>query len=207
VVLSVLRREKGIEYFLDAARIISQHWPDARFLIVGDSVYRAPGSDELVGDSSYRQELERYAKNLGLEDRIIFTGLRFDAAAVLAQASVSVLPTLTEALSNTILESMAAGKPVVATNVGGNPEAVVDGVTGLLVAPRDPAGLADAISYLLADSKRASRMGEAGRQRVTERFAVEPMVRATEKLYVDLLTRKTATASRAIRRLSARRVA
>jgi glycosyltransferase involved in cell wall biosynthesis len=206
-VLSVLRREKGIEYFLDAARIISQRRPDARFLIVGDSVYRAPGSNESVGDSSYREELESYAKNLGLQDRVIFTGFRFDAAAVLSQACVSVLPTLTEALSNTILESMAAGKPVVATNVGGNPEAVVDGLTGLLVPPRDPAALADAISCVLADPERASRMGEAGRQRVTERFSVDAMVRATEKLYLDLLTRKTAALPRAISRLGARPVA
>lgn len=206
-VLSVLRREKGIEDFLRAAKIVSQQWPDARFLVVGDSIYRVPGSDEVVGNSSYREELERYSKDLGLEDRIVFTGLRFDAASVLSQVSVSVLPTLTEALSNTILESMAAGKPVVATNVGGNPEAVVDGVTGMLVAPRDPVCLAGAISSLLADPGLASRLGQAGRRRVIERFAVDAMVQSTEKLYVDLLTSKAAASPRSLRRLSARPVA
>jgi glycosyltransferase involved in cell wall biosynthesis len=109
---------------------------------------------------------------------------------VLAEVAVSVLPSLSEGLSNSVLESMAAGVPVVATAVGGNPEAVEDGVTGVLVPPRDPLALARAICGLLEDRPRAARFGQAGRQRVVERFSDERMVRETEGFYGDLLARK-----------------
>ncbi|HEY2989029.1 MAG TPA: GT4 family glycosyltransferase PelF [Candidatus Binatia bacterium] len=177
IVLSRLSKIKGIEYFLEAAAILAQRFDDARFLIVGD----------LKDDPAYRAQLERLAIDLGVGQRVIFTGFRLDVAELLSEANVSVLPSLTEGLSNTLLESMAAGLPVVATNVGGNSEIVEDGITGFLVPPKDPGALAQSISALLANRETARRFGEAGRERVAQHFSLERMVAATEDLYLRLL--------------------
>ena len=99
---------------------------------------------------------------------------------------VVALPSLTEGFSNVIIEAGAAGRPVVATRVGGNPEAIVEGETGLLVPPRDPAALGEAINTLLADPDRRQRMGAAARRRVHELYTVERMVERWEKLYLEL---------------------
>jgi L-malate glycosyltransferase len=180
-VLSRLDRVKGIEYFLEAAAMVARRVPEARFLVVGDATKQV--------DGDYRKELERRADRLGVGARIRFTGLRSDVPDILAEVAVSVLPSLSEGLSNVLLESMAAGVPVVATTVGGNPEAVEDGVTGLLVPPRDPGALAQAICRFLDSPELASRFGQAGRERVLDRFSLERMVQETESLYLDLLSR------------------
>jgi glycosyltransferase involved in cell wall biosynthesis len=172
---------KGLEYFLDAAASLAARHPDAYFLVVGQA---APD------DQEYERGLQAYAARLGLERRVVFTGLRLDIPEVLSEMAVSVLPSLSEGLSNVLLESMAAGVPVVATRVGGNGEAVEDGVTGLLVEPRDAVGLAGAIGRILDDRELAGRFGAAGRQRVAERFSIEASVRATERLYLELLERR-----------------
>ena len=112
-----------------------------------------------------------------------------DVPELLSECAVSVLPSLSEGLSNTLLESMAAGAPVVATNVGGNPEVVQEGSTGFLVPPRDPDALADRICRVLNDRSLAARLGEAGRRRVVEHFSMERMLRDTERLYLTLLER------------------
>jgi glycosyltransferase involved in cell wall biosynthesis len=178
VVLSRLDRIKGIDYFLEAAAAVAKLFPQARFLIVGNP----PPHDE-----SYKGSLVRHAARLGLSQRIIFTGFRLDVPEVLSDTAVSVLPSLSEGLSNTLLESMAAGVPVVATDVGGNPEAVENGVTGLLVPPRDPDALARAVCLLLGNREMAAEMGNAGRERVAKRFSMDQMVRETETLYLKLL--------------------
>jgi glycosyltransferase involved in cell wall biosynthesis len=106
-------------------------------------------------------------------------------------------------LSNSLLESMAAGVPVVATRVGGNPEVVENGVTGLLIPPRDPHALASAICRFLENPELASRFGRAGRQRVTQQFSLERMVGETEDLYLKLLEKAQQTCrSRELDRLS-----
>src|SRR5256886_4183628 len=143
----------------------------------------------MVVDSPYKRELEGYAVQLGLGERVVFAGFRLDVPEILAEVAVSVLPSLSEGLSNVLLESMAAGAPVVATRVGGNPEVVEDGETGLLVPPRDPAALAQAICRLLDSPELASRFGQAGRERVIKSFSLERMVQKTESLYLDLLNR------------------
>lgn len=186
-VVSVLRPLKGIEYFLEAAVLVSRRFPEARFLIVGDSVYRQ--GSHVVGDSAYKGELERYARFLGLDGQVVFTGFRLDVPELLAEVTVSVLPSLSEGLPNALLESMAAGVPVVATRVGGNSEVVEDGITGRLVPPHDAAALADAVCSVLDNPELASGFGQAGRQRVAERFSLEQMVRETERLYLRLLGR------------------
>jgi glycosyltransferase involved in cell wall biosynthesis len=181
VVASRLTRLKGIECFLSAAAALSVKHPDVRFLIVGET---SPP------DPAYLQSLERLARELGIADRVTFTGRRSDIPAVLGAADVAVMPSLNEALSNVVLESMAAGAPVVATRVGGTPEALTDGATGLLVQPGDAGAIATAVSRLLDDRALACRLGRAARERIAERFSVERMVSATEDLYAELLARR-----------------
>jgi glycosyltransferase involved in cell wall biosynthesis len=182
-VVSRLNPMKGIEHFLQAAERIAERLPEARFLVVGDS-------EPSAGQTSYRASLEALAARLGLAGRVLFLGFRSDVADLLAASTVSVLPSLSEGLSNVLLESMAVGVPVVATRVGGNPEAVEHGVTGLLVAPGDASALAHAVTLLLEHPHLASYYGEAARQRVEERFSDEGMVHATEDFYLDWLTKK-----------------
>jgi len=177
-----------LQYFLEAAALVASRVREARFLVIGDTQLGDDGTE-------YRQELERCADRLGLSQRLVFTGFRLDVPELLSEVTVSVLPCVSsEGLSNTLLESMAAGVPVVATTVGGNPEVVQDGRTGLLVPPRDPHALANAISRLLEDPGLARRFGRAGRDRVAEHFSIEQMVSKTERLYLGLLERKQSQA-------------
>jgi glycosyltransferase involved in cell wall biosynthesis len=173
--LSRLDPQKGVEDFLDAAAQVAARVEDAHFLIIGDNA--------LTSRLGYRQELEARAARLGLANRVVFTGFRLDVPGLLSQVAVSVLPSLSEGLSNTLLESMAAGVPVVATRIGGNPEVVEDGATGWLVPPRDPEALAQAITSILQDRGRAASFGGRARERVAERFSLQRMVRETESFY------------------------
>ena len=180
-VISRLTRLKGLEHFLEAAAMVRARVPDARFLIAGET---SPMDREYLG------ELQQYAERCGVAGSVIFTGLRRDVPAVLSSLDVSVMPSLNEALSNVVLESMAAGAPTVATRVGGTPEAIVDGVTGVLVPPADSTALAHAIVHLLHDTSLAAHLGAAARARIVDHFSVRRMVRSTEDLYVELLERK-----------------
>jgi glycosyltransferase involved in cell wall biosynthesis len=183
--LARINRLKGVEYFFEAAAAIAADFPDARFLVVGDALVMKDGA--IAPKSDYRMELEGHIRRLGLEGRVLFTGFRLDVPDLLSEVTVSVLPSLSEGLSNTILESMAAAVPVVATRIGGTPEAVDDGVSGLLVPPRDSAALARAIRRILEDRELAARLGQAARRRVVDHFSMERMVGETERLYVSLL--------------------
>lgn len=177
-VVSRLNYLKGIEHFLDAAAMLVDRFPALHFLVVGEA-----GEP----DPHYATVLSRQADRLGIGERVRFTGLRSDVPAVLASSTISVMPSLDEALSNVVLESMAARLPTVATRVGGTPEAIVDGVTGLLVPPGDARAMAEAIARLLETPELAAALGCAARRTVEERFSVDRMVQATEQLYVDLL--------------------
>jgi glycosyltransferase involved in cell wall biosynthesis len=181
VVVSRLTRLKGLEQLIEATALLRERHPDAHVLIVGET---APS------ETAYLEGLKRLAEQHRVTDRVIFTGLRSDVSALLAAADVSVMPSLNEALSNVLLESMAAGAPTVATRVGGTPEALADGVTGLLVPPGDARAIADAVSRLLTDRALADRLGRDARQFITDHLSVERMVSATESLYVELLARK-----------------
>lgn len=152
--------------------------PGTRLLLVGD---------DLEEGGEYRRSLERDAARLGVSDRVVFTGPRGDVPAILEELDVFVLPSWTEGLPMTVLEAMAQGKPVVATPVGGTPELVVDGETGLLVPPRDPTRLAQAIRGLLADPDRAARLGRAGRERVGASFTAAEMERRVLALYDEVV--------------------
>jgi glycosyltransferase involved in cell wall biosynthesis/CelD/BcsL family acetyltransferase involved in cellulose biosynthesis len=178
---------KGVEYFLEAAAKLAPRVPDARFLVVGDGTFLNGKSAQA---DPYRLSLMQEAARLGLGDRMIFTGMRLDVPEILSESTVSVLASIgLEGLSNAILESMAAGAPVVATRVGGNAEAVDDGVTGFVVPPRDPAAMAEALLRVLEDPDMGRRFGDAGRRQAVERFSMERMVRQTEDFYEELLSR------------------
>lgn len=144
----------------------------------------------VIGDGPERATLASLAENLGIANRVRWAGHRRNAAHLLAAFNVFVQPSLYEGLPNTVLEAMAAGLPVVATAVGGTPEAVVNGETGLLVPPRDPSALAQAITRLLQAPDLRRKMGQAGREWVVQFFSVERMVAKTERLYAELLAEK-----------------
>jgi glycosyltransferase involved in cell wall biosynthesis len=186
LVVSRLNPLKGLETFLEASARVAPQFPSARFVVVGDTN---------PNERSYWSVLTSLTERLGITDRVVFAGLRQDVPQLLKAATISVMPSLNEALSNVVLESMAAGAPVVATRVGGTPEAIKDGVTGVLVQPGDPRGMATAICELLADPARARRLGVAARQLINERFSMERMVSATEQLYGALLNGRTAPAT------------
>lgn len=141
----------------------------------------------LVGDGPLRGEAEEMLRNAGLADRASLTGSRSDVDNLLREIDIFVLPSLNEGISNTILEAMASGLPVIATNVGGNGELVVEGETGCLVAASDPAGLAEALQVYVDDPARMYRHGQAGRQRVEALFSLDGMVRAYTQVYSTLL--------------------
>lgn len=180
-VVSRLTKMKGLEQFIEAAAMLRTRFDAARFLIIGET---SPMNRE------YLPQLQQYAEQCGVGDRMIFTGIRSDVPAVLASLDVSVMPSLNEALSNVLLESMAAGAPTVATRVGGTPEALNDGATGLLVEPADARAIAESVTHLLTDRDYAVHLGRTARARIADRYSVTRMVRATEDIYVELLERK-----------------
>ncbi|MBI2571205.1 MAG: glycosyltransferase [Candidatus Schekmanbacteria bacterium] len=179
-----LHRVKGLEYFIEAAALLRDSHPAARFLIVGSGTQLPDGTEV----TEYRRELEALAAQLGVGDRVTFTGFRRDTPEILASVQVSVLPSLSEGLSNTLIESLCAGVPTVATRVGGNPEVIDDGVSGLLVPDRSAQALADGISRLLGDAALAGRLGDTGKRRGRERFSVDRMVSRTLDQYEHLLS-------------------
>ena len=166
---------KGHEYLLAAVPQVLKTHPRTRFLIVGR------------GDLEV--SLKEKVKRAGLEKQVCFLGFREDVAALLSLMDIFVLPSLSEGLSIALLEAMAAGKPVIATNVGGNPELVVDGETGYSVPPRDADALAAKLRLLLADKCRAKRLGENGRNRVERCFSLQAMADNYQELYEQCLQR------------------
>lgn len=144
----------------------------------------------IVGDGQLRGQLEGYCRKLGILNNVLFLGFRQNIPQLLSIFDIFVLSSLTEGISLTLLEAMAAKKPIVATHVGGNPEVVVDGLTGLLVPPKDPDKMANAMLKILQNPDLAKRMGAAGRKRVEEKFSLDRMVREYEKLYEECLMRK-----------------
>ena len=162
--------------FLRAVALAAGRVPSLRGLVVGDGPLRADAEGE--------------ARRLGLEGRVVFAGLRQDVPELLPGLDALVFSSLREGLSMAMLEAMAAGVPVVATNVGGTPELVTHGVTGLLVPPARPEAIADALESLLADAPRADAIRRAARLRVEERFSLERMTAAYAALYAAVPPRR-----------------
>ncbi|HEX6505120.1 MAG TPA: glycosyltransferase [Terriglobales bacterium] len=168
-------RSKNHSLFLQAAAQLRSRFRATKFF--------------LVGDGPLRPELEREAERLGLGDSAIFLGDRRDIPAILASLDVSVLPSSSESLSNVILESMAAGLPVVACWAGGNSELLTQ-ERGVLVKSCEPELLADATGRLLQDAQLRAELGRAAKQFVHANFTVERMVRRHQELYMELLEKK-----------------
>ena len=174
--LSVLRPQKAIDTFLRAAPEVLRVVPQARLAVIGDGELRLP--------------LEKLACELGLEGEVGFFDFRPPATRQLRQLDVFVLSSAWEAFPISILEAMACGIPQLATAVGGTPEAVSDGVTGLLCRPNDPPGLARALVALLTDPERRAGMAGASRARHAAAFTVERMVASTAAVYEAALSGK-----------------
>lgn len=173
---------KGHEVFIDAAGDLAQIMPNLEFFIVGD---------ELIGNGSYRARLESQARGRGLGDRMHFTGHRDDIPNVIAAMDILVNPSLSESASYSMIEALLMQRGVIATNVGGLPDTIQHNETGLLVEPRDPVALRDAMVYLVNNPTERARMGTEGRVRVLERFDIEHTVDELERIYMNALLGST----------------
>lgn len=171
-----IRRVKGHDVLVQAAAIVVRQFPNARFSIGGE-----------ILEKDYFQELQQLVSDLGLSGHFHFTGGITDLPEFLRFADIFVLPSRSEGFSNAIVEAMAASLPVVATQVGGNGEAVQENVTGFLVPSEDASALADRILRLLSDPQRANEMGKAGKQLVAEKFTTAAMMQQTTDVYRSLL--------------------
>lgn len=167
---------KRHDIFLQAAALVNQAIPETRFAIVGDGPWR-----------SY---LEALSQKLGLESKVAFLGEQREVGPYLAAFDVAALTSETEGCSNSVLEAMAVGKPVVATDVGGNRELIDNGETGFLVPFGDPKALSEAIIRLLRDPVLARMIGERAKERTIHRFSLENMVNQYESLYETALKQR-----------------
>ena len=174
-------KRKGHEDFFKAAKEIIRVEKNVRFLVVGGAVFDNHEERE--------QYLRDRAKSLDLKDKVIFSGFRQDMPEVYAAIDIFVLPSLQEACARVLLEAMASGKPVIATSLGGNPEIVVDEVTGILVPAKDARALAQAMLRLIREPDTARQMGEAGRKRSQECFTIAENLVKIEFIYGELLNK------------------
>lgn len=169
------REIKGVSYFVESIPLIIKEVPEARFL--------------LVGKGALEEKLRARAKELEVERFLHFAGYQPDILPYYAAMDVSVLTSLSEGLSITVLESMRAGLPVVATAVGGNPELIVDGQTGFLVPPKDPHAFSRKVVELLKCPDVAKAFGEAGRKRVRECFSLRASSRKYAGVYEQVINK------------------
>lgn len=165
-------------------RLVPAKAPEVFLRALALGAARVPGLRGLVvGDGPLRSELEAEARRLGLEGRIVFAGVRQDVPELLPGLDAVLFSSVREGLSMAMLEAMAAGVPVIATDVGGTPELIAHGVTGLLVPPGRPESLADALVALLEDAAGAAAIRQAARRCVEDRFSLDRMTAAYEALY------------------------
>jgi glycosyltransferase involved in cell wall biosynthesis len=168
---------KGHSYLIRAAAEVLKRYPKVKFL--------------LVGDGPVRKELENLTEELGIEDKVIFAGARRDIPEMLSVMDIFVLPSaLREGCPLSVLEAMAMSKPVIASRLGGIPEEVSDGESGILVPPKDSKSLAEAIIKLLLDKSEARRMGQVGKKIFKHKFTKEIMLKKLESLYEELIAKK-----------------
>jgi glycosyltransferase involved in cell wall biosynthesis len=173
---------KGHEFFLEAAKLILQSFPETRFIVAGENVF-----DTRDADTYKRRIVEMVRSDARLKSRVVFAGFRRDVARILRATDVLVCPSLFESYGIALLEAMGCGVPVVSTNVGGPCETMVEGVTGFLVPPRDPAAIAARVCELLADPELRRKMGEQGRTRVEQNYTIEKSAGRVQAIYEELL--------------------
>jgi len=172
-IVAALEKRKGHRFLLEAAALLKGQGHDLRYF--------------LAGDGPLRLQLEEMAEKFNLKDEVRFFGFVADTAAFLSKVDIFVLPSLYEGLGVAALEAMAAGKPVIASRVGGLTELVIDAETGFLVPTQDGAALAKAIAVLAGDRAMAQRMGARGAERVRSHFTLERMAMKNEAYYYELL--------------------
>ena len=160
---------KGQRHLIEAAHLVVQKMPDVRFVI--------------LGEGELRDALERLVKEYHLEKHVLLPGFRTDVLGCLKSFDLFAMSSVTEGLGTSLLDAMACSRAIVATTAGGIPEVVEDGVTGILVPPRDHAAMADAVLALLGDERRRHALGDAGFARVREKFTVERMIAGTAAVY------------------------
>jgi glycosyltransferase involved in cell wall biosynthesis len=170
---------KGHLYLLEAARTLVQAHPNVRFWIVG----KEPAHSK----ERYTERLYQYVERNHLEQYVTFWGFRTDIPKILAQLDILVLPSLQEPFGKIVIEAMAMEKPVVASKVGGVPEIVVDGKTGLLIPPGDSDAIRQALESLISDQETRKEMGVEGRKRVEQMFTLEKHVHKIQQLYEAIL--------------------
>lgn len=175
VIGTVARLEptKGIKYLLEAAYLVDKEYGTVYFLIVGDG----PDLDSL------RQQ----ARMLGVEERVIFCGYSHDIPSLLPVFDIAVIPSLREGLSIFCLEALASGRPVVASAVGGLPEIIRHGKTGLLVPPGNPEALAEGLILLLNNRETAASLASQGKEMVVQSFTISRMIEMTKEIYTTVL--------------------
>jgi glycosyltransferase involved in cell wall biosynthesis len=177
--VAALVPHKGQRHLIDAAHLVVQELPDARFVI--------------FGEGELREQLERHVRDLRLEKHVLLPGFRTDVIGCIKDFDLFAMSSVTEGLGTSLLDAMACSRAIVATRVGGIPEIVDDGRTGVLVPPRHPGAMAEAIVRLLRDPESRRAMGAAGLTRVTERFTVDRMVAQTAAVYERVVGRRRAT--------------
>ncbi len=169
---------KRQDIFIAAVAVLAERFPDVLFALVGAEPDTAQG---------YESVLRAQVAELGLQDKVVFTGFCDDTPGVFAALDVVVLTSDNEPFGRVLIEAMAAAKPVVATEGGGVPEIVVAGQTGLLVSVGDALATADAVGSLLADSEKAGRFADAGLQRARNVFSIAAHVQGVEAVFADVL--------------------
>ena len=171
---------KGIWDFVSAADLLVKRRSPAHFVVLGD---------DLKTNGMTRREMETRVAALGLSSRFTFLGFRRDAPRIVQGFDIIAVPSLIEPLGNATLEAMAAGRPVIGSRVGGIPEMIVDGETGLLVPPSNPAGLADGIERLVNDAPLRERMSRAARSRAGTAFGMRTHASALAEFYESVARR------------------
>ncbi|MGH8914714.1 MAG: glycosyltransferase [Acidimicrobiia bacterium] len=171
-----IRPGKGHDTLIDAVRILREDHPDVTFVSIGGEKY--PGDLERV---------RGLAATAGLGSSLRFIGRRPDALSFIAAADVYVNPSSVEGLPVAVLEALALARPVVATAAGGVPSIVKDGETGILVEPSEPRALAAGVTRMLSDSAMAQQLAASAKRMIESEYGLEPMVRATEKVYLQVL--------------------
>ena len=176
-IVSRIAPQKGHKYFIQVATKILKSFPDTKFLIVGE------GKRDLEG------EIKKIVREQGIEKQVIFTGSREDIPEIISIMDVFVFPSLREGFGNVLVEAMACKKPIVAFDIPGVNEVIVNGKTGFLVSPGEVEVLAEKTNLLLKDREIREKMGEFSTQRAKV-FSIERMVEKTESLYDELLHEK-----------------
>jgi glycosyltransferase involved in cell wall biosynthesis len=179
--IGTVHRRKGHSYLVDAAEKVCERFPDTYFLLVGDTSVEPDLTDHI----------QRSVNAKKLRGKFHLMGKRIDTLEILSVTDIFVLPSLWEGMSIALLEAMASGVPVIATNVGSNPEVVTNGINGFIVPPKDSKSLADKMGELLVDSRKATDMGFQGRTIVKEYFGIDRLVKKHEELYLRHFNRMT----------------